>query len=75
MSLKRTAVCIGRGIRGNRNDAGRRDSSVFLLMAVIEYFKDVARQIGIPCQNLINLYLRTCVDAGKTPALSRTAGS
>ena len=44
-------------------------------MAVIEYFKDVARQIGIPYQNLINLYLRTCVHAGKTPALSRTAGS
>jgi len=75
MSLKRTAVCIGTGIRGNRNDAGWRDSSVFLLMAVIEYFKDVARQIGIPYQNLINLYLRTCVHAGKTPALSWTAGS
>lgn len=28
---------------------------------VIEYFKDMAEQTGIPYQSLINLYLRDCV--------------
>jgi hypothetical protein len=46
---------------------------VFLLMALIEYFKDLAKEPGIPYQNLINLYLRECVHTGKKPALSWTA--
>ncbi len=28
---------------------------------IIEYFKDMAEETGIPYQNLINLYLRDCV--------------
>ena len=28
---------------------------------VIEYFKEMAEQTGIPYQSLINLYLRDCV--------------
>ncbi len=28
---------------------------------VIEYFKDMAEETGIPYQSLINLYLRDCV--------------
>ena len=28
---------------------------------VIDYFKEMAAQTGIPYQNLINLYLRECV--------------
>ena len=27
---------------------------------VIEYFKDLAKETGIPYQNLINMYLRDC---------------
>jgi len=37
---------------------------------VIEYFKALAEETGIPYQNLINLYLRECVRTGKKPALS-----
>ena len=37
---------------------------------VIEYFKALAEETGIPYQNLINLYLRECAHAGKRPALS-----
>jgi len=37
---------------------------------VIEYSKQLAEETGIPYQNLINLYLRECVHAGKKPALS-----
>ncbi|MBI4025807.1 MAG: BrnA antitoxin family protein [Verrucomicrobia bacterium] len=29
---------------------------------IIEYFKTLAQRTGIPYQNLINLYLRDCVD-------------
>lgn len=30
---------------------------------IIEYFKSLAKETGIPYQNLINLYLRDCVQA------------
>ena len=32
---------------------------------IIEYFKAMSRQTGIPYQNLINLYLRECVISEK----------
>jgi uncharacterized protein (DUF4415 family) len=32
---------------------------------VIEYFKQMAQETGIPYQNLINLYLRQCVHSHK----------
>ena len=32
---------------------------------VIEYFKALAEETGIPYQNLINLYLRECAQSGK----------
>ena len=32
---------------------------------IIEYFKQVAEDTGIPYQNLINLYLRGCVMSGR----------
>jgi uncharacterized protein (DUF4415 family) len=32
---------------------------------VIEYFKEMAEETGIPYQNLINLYLRECVNNKK----------
>lgn len=33
------------------------------------YFKDLAQDIGIPYQNLINSYLRDCVQHNRKPAL------
>jgi uncharacterized protein (DUF4415 family) len=32
---------------------------------VIEYFKGLAQETGIPYQNLINLYLRDCAQSRK----------
>lgn len=32
---------------------------------IIGYFKDMSKTTGIPYQNLINLYLRDCVEQGK----------
>ncbi len=36
---------------------------------VIEYFKGMAEETGIPYQSLINLYLRDCVATGRQPDL------
>jgi len=36
---------------------------------IIEYFKAMARETGIPYQNLINLYLRECARSRKKLAL------
>ena len=32
---------------------------------IIEHFKRMAEETGIPYQNLINLYLRDCVQSGR----------
>jgi len=32
---------------------------------IIEYFKGMSEDTGIPYQNLINLYLRDCVQSGR----------
>ena len=31
----------------------------------IKYFKELSAQLGLPYQNLINLYLRDCVQSGR----------
>ena len=36
----------------------------------IEYFKESAADTGIPYQNLINLYLRDCVQNNRKPVLT-----
>jgi hypothetical protein len=37
---------------------------------VIEYFKGLSEETGIPYQSLINLYLRDCMAHGRKPDLS-----
>jgi uncharacterized protein (DUF4415 family) len=37
---------------------------------VIDYFKDLAEETGIPYQNLINSYLRDCVVNHKKPSMN-----
>jgi len=36
---------------------------------ILDYFKDLAKETGVPYQNLINLYLRDCVVSGRRPSL------
>lgn len=33
---------------------------------VVDYFKELAEEIGMPYQSLINLYLRDCVNSHRT---------
>jgi uncharacterized protein (DUF4415 family) len=47
----------------------RKQVTMRLGTDVIEYFKALARETGVPYQNLINLYLRDCAHSGKKLAL------
>jgi uncharacterized protein (DUF4415 family) len=47
----------------------KKQVTIRLGVDVLEYFKELAKETGIPYQNLINLYLRDCVASGKRPML------
>jgi len=60
-------------MKGRKNPYAKKlkkQITIRLGVDVIDYFKDLARETGIPYQNLINIYLRDCVDEGKKPVLS-----
>jgi uncharacterized protein (DUF4415 family) len=55
-------------LRGRKNPyAARQKKQVTIRLGtdVIAYFKDLAKETGIPYQNLINLYLRDCAGSGR----------
>jgi len=41
----------------------KRQVTIRMGVNVIDYFKEMAKATGIPYQNLINLYLRECVES------------
>ena len=47
----------------------RKQVTIRLGTDVIAYFKELARETGIPYQNVINLYLSDCTHSGKKLAL------
>lgn len=47
----------------------KRQITIRLGVDVLQYFKELSKETGIPYQNLINLYLRDCVASGKRPML------
>jgi len=40
---------------------------------IVEYFKNLAEETGVPYQNLINLYLRDCVQSNRKLSLNWTS--
>ena len=55
-------------MKGRKNPYDKRlKKQVTIRMGVdiIEYFKRMSEDTGIPYQNLINLYLRDCVQSGR----------
>jgi uncharacterized protein (DUF4415 family) len=59
-------------LRGRKNPYAARlkkQITIRLGVDVLEYFKELAAETGIPYQNLINLYLRDCVVSRKKPVL------
>ena len=47
----------------------KKQVTIRLGLDVIEYFKALAEETGLPYQNLINLYLRDCVATERRPSL------
>lgn len=55
-------------LKGRKNPYAKKlKKQVTIRMGVdiIDYFKQLAEETGIPYQNLINLYLRDCVQSGR----------
>lgn len=64
-------------MKGRRNPHARklkRPITIRLGNDVIDYFKQLAVETGIPYQNLINLYLSDCVASERKPAIEWRSG-
>jgi len=46
----------------------KQQITIRLESGTIDYFKKLAQKVGMPYQNLINLYLRDCVAHHRKPA-------
>lgn len=60
-------------LKSRRNPyAAKLKRSVTIRMGddVVEYFKKLSEETGIPYQSLINLYLKDCIAHGRKPDLS-----
>ena len=58
-------------LRGRKNPYAKelkKQVTIRLGVDILEYFKQLAGETGIPYQNLINLYLRDCVVSGRKPS-------
>ncbi len=51
----------------------KRQITIRIETETIDYFKKLAKDSGIPYQNLINLYLRDCVHSHRKLSLKWTA--
>lgn len=51
----------------------KRPVTIRLDVSAVEYFRDLAAELGMPYQNLINLFLRDCAARKSRPTLAWTA--
>jgi predicted DNA binding CopG/RHH family protein len=49
----------------NPHAAAKQQVTIRLDCQSVAYFKDMAKDVGLPYQTLINLYLRDCASAGR----------
>ena len=59
-------------MKGRRNPYAKelkKQITIRVGVDILEYFKDLAEETGVPYQNLINLYLRDCVVSNRRPSL------
>ena len=47
----------------------KRQVTIRLDVSSVEYFKQTAADLGMPYQNLINLYLRDCASNNRRPGI------
>jgi uncharacterized protein (DUF4415 family) len=58
-------------MKGRKNPYAKqlkKQITIRLGVDILEYFKELAEETGIPYQNLINLYLRDCVVSKRRPS-------
>lgn len=48
----------------------KRQISIRIENDTIEYFKKLSSEIGIPYQNLMNMYLRECAEKNMRPSIN-----
>jgi uncharacterized protein (DUF4415 family) len=53
----------------------KKQVTIRLDVAAIDYFKALAAETGISYQNLVNLYLRDCAAHGRRPAVEWVSGA
>jgi len=53
----------------------KKSITIRLEEPTIDYFKDLAEEIGIPYQTLINLYLRDCAASGRKLSMAWKRGA
>ena len=59
-------------LKGRKNPYAKRlkkQITIRVGVDILDYFKELAQETGIPYQNLIDLYLRDCVISKKRPSL------
>jgi len=62
-------------MKGRKNPYAKhlkRQVTIRIGVDVIDYFKNLAEETGVPYQNLINLYLRDCVQSNRKLSLNWT---
>ena len=60
-------------MKGRRNPYAKhlkKQVTIRIGVDVIDYFKNLAEETGVPYQNLINLYLRDCVQSNRKLSFS-----
>ena len=53
----------------------KRQITIRLDVASVDYFKQMATELGMPYQNLINLYLRDCAARKRRPTIQWPEGT
>ena len=69
MAKMRTEYDFSKGRRNPYAARLKKQVTIRLDQQTIKYFKMVSREVGVPYQTLINLYLRECAAAGKRLSL------
>jgi uncharacterized protein (DUF4415 family) len=62
-------------MKGRRNPYAKhlkKQVTIRIGVDVIDYFKNLAEETGVPYQNLINLYLRDCVQSNRKLSIEWT---
>lgn len=47
----------------------KKQITIRLDVPTVDYFKALAKEVGLPYQNLINLFLRECAELKRRPAV------